>query len=83
MNLTKSQKTFLKTLNVLNVKGVAPNILQLAAEGGLSWGQTLYQYKVCGQLVTKGLVQDIKLGRTHKLTITEEGTQALEMEERK
>lgn len=80
MKLTKAQRAFLQGLRVLNTAGVYPNVLQVASatEGGLSYGQTLYRYKVCSQLSTLGLVRDIGPGRTHELEITAEGLRALE-----
>lgn len=80
MRLTKAQKGFLENLRALNATGVAPNVSQVASatEGGLSYGQTLYRYRVYSQLSTLGLVRDNGLGRVHELEITAEGLRALE-----
>ena len=82
MDLTKTQKKFLKSLQALNTRGVSPNVLQVASatKSGLSHGQTLYLYKVCNQLVSMRLIHDHRSGWRHKLAITEEGLQALEEE---
>ena len=80
MKLTKAQRGFLQSLKALNTAGVYPNVLQVASadRGGLSYGQTLYRYKVCGQLSALGLVRNGGLGRTYELEITAEGLRALE-----
>ena len=80
MKLTKVQEKFLKSLYTLNTAGVTPNVLQVAATTGnnLSWGQTLYRYRVCKQLIDQGLVGDLKSGRLHALRITRDGLRAIE-----
>lgn len=80
MRLTKTQKEFLENLQALNTAGVTPNVSQVASatEGGLSYGQTLYRYRVYNQLSTLGLVRDNGIGRLHELEITAEGLRALE-----
>mgnify|MGYP001010248714 FL=1 len=82
MKLTKKQKEFLENLRALNTKEESPNVLQVASatEGGLSWGQALYRYRICDQLISMGLVRNSSSGRVRELHITEEGLQALEEE---
>lgn len=79
MKLTKVQKRFLESLKALNATGVSPNVMQVAstAEGDLSWGQTLYLYKVCNKLIARGLVCDNGVERKHKLQVTENGLRAI------
>ena len=79
MKLTKAQREFLKNLEAMNTTGVTPNVLQVATAGGkdLSWGQTLYKYKVYKQLASRGLVEDLGSGRPHALRITRDGLQAI------
>lgn len=79
MKLTKTQRGFLGSLSTLNTAGATPSVLQVAAASGsnLSWGQTLYMYRVCKQLVDKGLVEDLASGRTHALRITKDGLRAI------
>lgn len=80
MKLTKIQKRFLESLKALNAAGVSPNVLRVASatEDDLSWGQTLYLYKVCNKLVAQDMVCDNGSERKHKLQITKEGLRALE-----
>jgi len=80
MRLTKAQRGFLQSLKVMNTAGVYPNVLQVVStiEGSLSYGQTVYRYKVYNQLVTLGLVRDSGSGRMHELEITTDGLRALE-----
>lgn len=80
MKLTKVQREFLENLNALNTTGVTPNVLQVATASGknLSWGQTLYKYKVYKQLADRGLVGDLGSGRPHALRITRDGLRAIE-----
>lgn len=79
MKLTNAQKEFLENLQALNTTGVTPNVLQVAAATGnnLSWGQALYKYKVCRQLIDRGLVGDLGSGRPHALRITRDGLRAI------
>lgn len=79
MKLTRTQQEFLQNLKALNTGGVYPSVLQVASatESSLSWGQTLYRYKVCNQLIAMGLVCDRRSGRRHELSITERGLQAI------
>lgn len=79
MNLTKSQQEFLENLKSMNTAGVTPNVLQVAATCGknLSWGQTLYKYRVYKQLADRGLVGDLGSGRQHALRITRDGLRAI------
>ena len=60
--------------------GVYPSVLRVAdaTDGGLSYGQTLYRYKVYNRLSTLGLVRDNGRGRMYELEITTDGLQALE-----
>lgn len=79
MKPTKAQGAFLKCPYALNAAGATPNFLEVAAaENDLSWGQTLYRYKVCKQLVDRGLVGDLASGRPHALRITRDGLRAIE-----
>ena len=80
MKLTKAQRGFLQSLKVLNTAGVYPSVLRVAdaTDGGLSYGQTLYRYKVYNRLSTLGLVRDNGRGRMYELEITTDGLQALE-----
>lgn len=80
MKLTKVQRGFLQSLKALNTAGVYPSVLQVASatEGGLSYGQTLYRYKVYNRLSTLGLVCDNGYGSMYRLEITADGLQALE-----
>lgn len=80
MKLTKTQREFLQNLRALNTAGMYPNVLQVASatRGGLSYGQTLYRYKVYNQLLTLRLVRDNGDGKTHELEITTDGLRALE-----
>lgn len=80
MKLTKAQRGFLENLNAMNIAGVTPNVLQAAAASGenLSWGQTLYKYKVCTQLASLGLVENLGSGRQYALRITRDGLRAIE-----
>lgn len=83
MKITKAQKNFLNALKALNIRGETPNILQVAATmGNLSHGQTLYQYRVCNQLIAQELVHDTGAGRVHGLKITEEGLRAVDAKEK-
>lgn len=79
MKLTRTQQEFLQNLKAMNIGGVYPSVLQVASatEDSLSWGQTLYRYKVCNQLIAMGLVCDRRSSRRHELSITEEGLQAI------
>lgn len=79
MKLTRAQRRFLENLHALNAAGATPNVLQVAAASGdsLSWGQTLYRYRVCKQLADQGLVGDLASGRTHALRITRDGLRAI------
>lgn len=79
MKLTKVQRGFLENLNTLNAAGVTPNVLQVATATGepLSWGQTLYRYKVYKQLAYRGLVGDLGSDRAHALRITRDGLRAI------
>lgn len=79
MKLTGAQREFLETLKAMNTAGVTPNVLQVAAAGGknLSWGQTLYKYKVYKQLAGRGLVRDLGSGQPHALRITRNGLRAI------
>lgn len=80
MKLTKAQRGFLQSLKELNAAGVYPNVLQVASatESGLSYGQTLYRYKVHSQLSALGLVRDNGHSRRYELEITAGGLRALE-----
>lgn len=80
MKLTKAQRKFLENLNAMNIAGVTPNVLQAAAASGenLSWGQTLYKYKVRAQLDSLGLVENLGSGRQYALRITRDGLRAIE-----
>lgn len=80
MKLTKAQRGFLQSLKALNAAGVYPSVLQVASatEGGLSYGQTLYRYKVYDQLSTLGLVRNNGSSRVRELQIATEGLRALE-----
>nr|DAV65838.1 MAG TPA: hypothetical protein [Caudoviricetes sp.] len=75
----KPTKTWRRILQSLNTAGVYPNVLQVASAtgGGLSYGQTLYRYKVNNQLPTLELVCDKGPGRMYELKITADGLQAL------
>ena len=79
MKLTKAQREFLEDLKAVNTNGATPNVLQVATASGknLSWGQTLYKYKVYQQLAARGLVEDLGSGRPRALRITREGLQAI------
>lgn len=79
MKPTGAQKRFLETLHTLNTAGTTPNVLQVATASGdnLSWGQTLYMYRVCKQLIGQGLIGDLASGRTHALRITRDGLRAI------
>ena len=79
MKLTRTQQEFFRSLKAMNIRGVYPSVLQAASatESSLSWGQTLYRYKVCNQLIAMGLVCDHRSGQRHELSITEEGLQAI------
>ena len=78
MKLTRAQREFLEDLWHMNTTGVTPNVLQVAtARGNLTWGQTLYKYKVHKQLATRGLVGDLGSGRPHALRITRDGLRAI------
>lgn len=80
MKLTKTQREFLENLKTMNDAGVTPNVIQVATASGknLSWGQTLYKYKVYKQLASQGLVGDLGMGRPHALRITRDGLRAIE-----
>lgn len=80
MKLTRVQREFLENIYVMNTAGATPNVLQVAAasESDLSWGQTLYMYRVCKQLADRGLVEDTKSGRSYALRITRDGLRAIE-----
>lgn len=80
MKLTRTQQEFLQNLKALNTGGVYPSVLQVASatENSLSWGQILYRYKICNQLISMGLVCDRRSGRRHELAITEGGLQAIQ-----
>lgn len=79
MKLTESQKEFLENLNVLNTAGVVPNVVQVITATGhnMSPGKIMYRYKVCKQLVDRGLVGDLGSGRIHALRITRDGLRAI------
>ena len=79
MKLTKVQEGLLRGLKDLNTAGVTPTVLQVAAavEDNPSWGQILYRYKVCKQLIDRGLVGDLAPGKTHALRITRNGLRAI------
>ena len=79
MKLTKAQRIFLESLRALNTAGVTPNVMQVATASrkNLSWGQTLYKYKVYKQLASQGLVGDLGTGRPHALRITRDGLRAI------
>ena len=79
MKLTRVQRGFLESLHALNTAGETPNVIRVMGATGdnLSWGQTLYGYKVCKQLVDRGLVGDLEPGRVHALRITRDGLRAV------
>lgn len=79
IKLTGAQEEFLRCLYTLNTAGVTPNVLEVAAaaENDLSWGQTLYKYKVCKQLINQELIGDLASGRTHALRVTRNGLRAI------
>lgn len=79
MKLTKAQRGFLNSLHALNTAGETPSVIRVMGASGnnLSWGQTLYGYKVYKQLVDRGLVGDLGSGRPHVLRITRDGLRAI------
>lgn len=79
MKLTRVQRGFLENLYAMNTAGATPNVLQVAAASGdnLSWGQTLYMYRVCKQLAARRLIENLKSGRAYTLRITTDGLRAI------
>ncbi len=80
MKLTKAQRRFLEGLRTLNTAGETPNVIRVmdATRTNLSYGQTLYGYKICKQLIDQGLVGDLASGRVRALRITRDGLRAIE-----